>query len=84
MAAVPKSQENYDNVDQLFLASSIILFKIAIAADLKLANILVSIMSHNSLYPCTYCYAKKVELNICSQLKLPKYVLLYHEKWLNK
>ena len=37
-------------------------FEGTIATDLKLANILVGVMSHSSLHPCCWCYANKNNL----------------------
>ena len=82
LAVVPNSQENYDNVDQLFSALKISPFNGTIATDLKLANILAGIMSHSSLHPCTYCYAEKDELDSCGELRSPENVLLNYERWL--
>lgn len=84
LSAVPSAQENYDNVGQLFSALNITPFDGTIATDLKLANILIGIMSHSSAYPCTYCYAKHDELHTCSELRTTANVLKNYEDWLTK
>ena len=47
------TQENYDNVSQLWSDLRISNFDGTIATDLKLANIIAGIMSSSSLYACT-------------------------------
>ena len=84
LAAVANSQENYSNVDQLFSALNISPFDGTLATDLKLANILVGIMSHSSAHPCTYCYANKDELSICGELRSSENVLSNYKKWLTE
>lgn len=61
IAAARCAQENYENVLQLWSELKINNFKGTIATDLKLANIIVGIMSHSSTYPCTWCYADDLD-----------------------
>ncbi|CAH0555135.1 unnamed protein product [Brassicogethes aeneus] len=72
LALAPSSQENYENVSQLWSEININNFKGTIATDLKLANILVGIMSHSSNYPCTWCYASKNNLKVCDTYRTIK------------
>lgn len=58
----PCVQENYESVVQLWSELGINDFEGTIATDLKLANILVGVMSHSSLHPCCWCYANKNNL----------------------
>ena len=63
------TQENYDNVVQLWFMVGINNFDATIATDLKLANILVGIMSHSGSLPCTWCYAQKSKLDSEGELR---------------
>lgn len=69
LALAPSSQENYVNVFQLWEALGINDFKGTIATDLKLANIIVGIMSHASSFPCCWCYADKYNLGNDGELR---------------
>lgn len=57
-------------------------FECTIATDLKLANILTGLMSHSSLYPCTYCFAKKDELEGYDTYRTVGNTLQYYEAWM--
>lgn len=84
LGIAPNSQENYQNVAQLWSELNINSFSGTIATDLKLANILVGVMSHSSSYPCTWCYAKKDELqipNIAENLRTFANVMANYEAW---
>lgn len=81
LALAETTQENYDNVLQLWTTLEIDKFDGTIAVDLKLANILCGIMSHSSLHPCTWCYAKKDELHGCSELRTIGSILDYYKSW---
>ena len=63
LALAPYAQENYENVHQLWNMLSINQFSYTIATDLKLGNILAGLMSHSSMYPCTWCFVNKKELH---------------------
>ena len=58
---VPEMQENYFNVKRLWLETGIekISRPFTIATDLKLANILLGLMSHSSQHPCCWCDINK-------------------------
>lgn len=60
--ALTQCSENYNNVSLLWSELNINDFLGTIATDLKLANIISGIMSHSSSFPCTWCYAKKMNL----------------------
>lgn len=85
LALAVNTQENHDNVLKLWSALKINEFinefDGKIAVDLKLANILCGIMSHSSLYPCTWCYSKKDELSECSQLRTLQNILDNFTNW---
>lgn len=81
LSIAPNSQENYENVDQLWSELRLNSFEGTIATDLKIANILAGIMSHSSTYPCTWYHAKKGELHKCSTLRSPQNTLENYEKW---
>lgn len=67
LAVVAGTQENYENVHHLWSLLHINNFPGTIATDLKLANILVGIMSHSSSFPCTWCFAGKENLDTCGE-----------------
>lgn len=79
LALAEGAQENYENVSKLWSALDLNKFVGTIAVDLKLANILCGIMAHSSLYPCTWCFARKDKLSVFT---FPKDESL-REKWLN-
>lgn len=81
LALAPSSQENYENVSQLWQKLNIDSFEGTIATDLKLANILAGIMTHSSFYPCTWCYASKNELNNCATSRTMGNTLQNYAKW---
>lgn len=81
LAVSPNSQENYGNVAQLWSELNLSSLECTIATDLKLANILVGIMSHSSAYPCTWCYATKNELHSCGSLRSIENTLTNYNEW---
>lgn len=81
LAIAPNTQENYSNVVQLWSSLGINNFEGTVATDLKLANILVGIMSHASLYPCTWCYSSKNEMNKCGLYRTVGNSLENYLKW---
>lgn len=44
-------------------------FEGSVATDLKLANILIGIMGHSSIHPCTWCIAEKSNLHERAELR---------------
>lgn len=81
LAIASDSQENYENVSKLWSELCLKSFEGTIATDLKLANILAGIMPHSSLYPCTWCYAKKGELDSCGTLRSSQNTVENYTKW---
>ena len=75
IALVPNIPENYRNL--LFIWTKLDLIKIvknlgmsvSIAADLKIVNILLGLMSHSSMHPCSWCESSKSELNEHGKLR---------------
>lgn len=64
LAIAKNIKENYFNVLYIWKLLKIDeLTKYSISTDLKLANILMGIMSHSSAFPCTWCQANKHNLN---------------------
>ncbi|CAH1099096.1 unnamed protein product [Psylliodes chrysocephalus] len=63
IAIASNTQENYSNIAKLWSLLKINEFTGVIATDLKLANILLGIMTHASSNPCTWCYAQKGHLD---------------------
>ena len=68
---VPDIPENYENVISVWSKLLIegIHQKYTVATDLKLANIMIGLMSHTSLHPCTWCDVEKDRLEQCGQLR---------------
>lgn len=62
LAIAKCAQENYENVCENWRMLEINKYLGTIATDLKLANILVGIMSHSSSYPCCWCLCGKNDL----------------------
>ena len=62
---VPEIQENYFNVERLWLEMSIdkLSRSFTIPTDLKLRNILLGLMSHSSQHPCCWCNVGKGNLS---------------------
>jgi hypothetical protein len=60
----PDTQENYENVKIMWHSCGLeqLHFPITIACDLKLANIILGLMSHSSAHPCSWCTAEKHRL----------------------
>ena len=60
IALAPDIPENYENVSKLWSCLHLnSLFNekenVRIAADLKLCNIIIGLMSHSCQHPCTWC-----------------------------
>lgn len=81
LALAQCTQENYENVRQLWSALRIEEFAGTIATDLKLANIMVGIMSHSSTNPCTWCDAHKDKLNERGEFRTIGRVLQNYMDW---
>ena len=66
LAIVPEAQESYRNVlilwNLLKFTTPEILPPYTFCMDLKLANIVVGLMSHSCLHPCTWCDSRKDNL----------------------
>lgn len=78
---VPCVQENYENAAYLWSHLNINAFEGTIATDLKLANILVGVMSHSSLHPCCWCYAKKGNLKQCGEYRTVANIMKNYMEW---
>ena len=68
LAIVPELPEKYENVSQLFSLLKLDEIglehiKIRYAADLKMINLLLGLMSHSSSHPCSWCTINKSNLN---------------------
>ena len=57
--------ENHNNVSLIWDILQMYKFKGSMAADLKIANILLGLMSHASSFPCTWCTEHKDTLHNC-------------------
>lgn len=79
---IPITQENYENVRMLWFILKINeVHRWTVATDLKLANILLGIMSHASNHPCTWCTAKKGHLNECGEYRTLKDCIKNYFAW---
>lgn len=81
LGLVPHTQENYENASKLLLLLKIYELKGSIATDLKLANILAGLMTHASLYPCTWCTALKWNLDQCGDYRTIGDCIRNYEDW---
>ena len=59
LAAAPKTPETYDNCKIFLGKTECCDISFHFAADLKMSNICLGIMSHDSLHPCAYCEGTK-------------------------
>ena len=78
---VESTQENFENVSLLWQLLKLNTFHCTVATDLKLANVLIGIMSHASKYPCTWCSAASNELNKCGKIRTLGNCLENVEAW---
>lgn len=71
LGLVEKTQENYENIFNLFSLMKIDVLSMngTVATDLKLANICCGLMPHSSCFPCTWCTANKNDLDKCGELR---------------
>ncbi len=69
VAIAPEVQENYCNIKRLWLEAGLGAFsrQFVIATDLKLINILLGLMSHSSVHPCSWCDVVKENLEWCGK-----------------
>lgn len=81
LALVQSCQENYENVNLLFSAVNISNLGATFAVDLKMANILAGIMSHSSMYPCTWCDAAQHQLGEAAVLRTIGSIIDNYNKW---
>ena len=75
------SEENHYNLSILWNLLHLTDFQGTIAADLKLTNILVGLMSHSSTYPCTWCTSQKEDLSIMGELRTIGSCIANFEAW---
>ena len=69
LAAVPDMAESYDNIKALFQLLSLGGITVnAVAADMKVANLICGLQSHASRHPCCYCETP-VPLDICGPVR---------------
>ena len=83
LAIAPGVQENYENISILWSLLKINELDCSVAADLKLANILMGIMNHSCKFPCTWCYAEKGKLEKCGEDRTIGNSLSNYQNWLN-
>ena len=81
LALVQCSQENYENVRNLWTALNLNDFEGTVATDLKIANIMVGIMCYSCQFPCTWCFAEKNNLEERGQLRSIQNTLENYQKW---
>lgn len=66
VAIAQNVQENYPNLLKLWIKSDLrslrITENVTIACDLKIANCLLGLMSHGSMYPCCWCSSRRDNL----------------------
>lgn len=64
---VPDVPENYWNLKSLWLLIGIhkLTIDFTIASDMKICNILLGLMAHGSLHPCSWCDVEKGNLHSC-------------------
>ena len=73
LAVVPDAQESYRNLlilwNLLKFTSPQTLSPYTFCMDLKLANIMIGLMSHSCLHPCTWCNVEKDKLDCEGELR---------------
>jgi hypothetical protein len=81
LAAAPNTPENYENC-RLFLEKTLIKnVSFHFAADLKMSNICLGIMSHASLHPCPYCEGTKNVFEEDAPSRTFDTISDNHQKW---
>lgn len=85
LAIAPDVQENYDNMLQLWnllqLQDTNTLQNHFIATDLKLANIVLGLMAHGSLHPCSWCDVAKSDLVSTGNLRTIQNITSKYLDW---
>lgn len=83
LAIAQCTQENHENVSQLWSAVKINNFGGTVATELKLANIMAGLMSHSSSFPCTWCDIDKKNLCKRGNLRTIENISKNYEDWKN-
>lgn len=81
LAIAPSCQETYNNINSLHKAIELHNIDATLAIDLKVANLIVGIMSHSCMYPCTWCFAHKDHLDVGSTLRTIENIEEYYNNW---
>ena len=83
-AAAPKVPENYQNC-KIFLEKVLTEnFSYHFAADLKMTNICLGIMTHAALHPCPYCEGTKNRFEEQAAPRTLESISENHQKWLSE
>ena len=80
---VEATQENFENVSILRLLLKLNKIECTVATDLKMANILIGIMSHSSKYPCKWCTTFSDELHKCGEMRTIRKCIKQFNDWQN-
>ena len=84
LAAAPKTPETYENCKIFIDKTCINNIKFHLAADLKLTNICLGIMSHASLHPCPYCEGTKNIFEEDAAVRTLETISENHHQWKNE
>jgi len=84
LAAAPKVSETYQNC-KIFL-DKVLTDNVSyhFAADLKMTNICLGIMTHAALHPCPYCEGTKNKFEEHAPCRTLDSISENHEKWMNE
>lgn len=81
LAAAPNTPENYENCKMFLERTNVKDIQFHFAADLKMSNICLGIMSHASLHPCPYCEGTKNVFEDDAPVRTLETISENHQKW---
>ena len=81
IAIMNNCQENYANLSQIWKLLNLNDYYGIFSVDLKVANIIVGLQAHASSFPCTWCDARKTELDKCGNYRTIKDCLDNFNEW---
>jgi G:T-mismatch repair DNA endonuclease (very short patch repair protein) len=81
LAAAPKTPESYNNCKIFLERTNAKDIQFHFAADLKMINICLGIMSHASLHPCPYCEGTKNVFEVDAPSRTLETIEANFQKW---
>lgn len=81
LAAAPKTPENYNNCKLFLEKTNMKDVNFHFAADLKMTNICLGIMSHASQHPCPYCEGTKNIFEVDAPVRTLQSISEHFHQW---